>query len=327
MALSTRLCTLTTAAVLLAAPAPALAADPVCGDVVTEDVVLGSDLTECPGDGLVVAAAGVTVDLNDHRVSGTGLGAGIRVQAPDVTVRRGTVTGFDRGVSVVVDDLGSARLRGLEIASNGRGVVLGTGFNATGTGSLALVSARIHDNAGAGVAASGWRFETVIRDSGIRRNGGAGIIFSNSSGGAVVGSRVVGNRSGIVYDFAQGGRVAGNLISGNDVWGLFGFRSGGMTVTDNAIALNGTPGELSGGAFTSEGGTRFERNLFAFNTGDGLLVEEDEEHRALWPIRDNVAIANTGWGIVAQPGFPNSGNVARRNGQRAQCLNVTCRRR
>jgi len=193
----------------------------------------------------VVAAAGVTVDLNDHRVSGTGLGAGIRVQAPDVTVRRGATTGFDRGVSVVVDDLGSARLRGLEIASNGRGVVLGTGFNATGTGSLALVNARVHDNVGAGVAASGWRFETVIRDTTVRRNGGAGIIFSNSSGGAIVGSRVVGNRSGVVYDFAQGGRVVGNLISGNDIWGLFGFRSGAMTVTDNAIALNGTPGELS----------------------------------------------------------------------------------
>ena len=25
-------------------------------------------------------------------------------------------------------------------------------------------------------------------------------------------------------------------------------------------------------------------------------------------------------------GFPNSGNVARRNGQKAQCLNVVCRR-
>ena len=326
MPLSARLCTLTTAAVLLAAPAPALAADPGCGTVVTEDVVLEGDLTGCTGDGLVVAAAGVTVDLNDHRVSGTGLGAGIRVQAPDVTVRRGATTGFDRGVSVVVDDLGSARLRGLEIASNGRGVVLGTGFNGTGTGSLALVNARVHDNVGAGVAASGWRFETVIRDTTVRRNGGAGIIFSNSSGGAIVGSRVVGNRSGVVYDFAQGGRVVGNLISGNDIWGLFGFRSGAMTVTDNAIALNGTPGELSRRRDHLRGGTRFERNLLAFNTGDGLLVEEDEEHRPLWPIRDNVAIANTGWGISAQPGFPSSGNVARRNGQRAQCLNVVCRR-
>ena len=120
--------------------------------------------------------------------------------------------------------------------------------------------------------------------------------------------------------------MVGNVLSRNGVWGLFGFRSGGMTVADNEVTLNGTPGELSGGAYTSEGGTRFVRNEFSFNTGDGLRVAEDEEHRAEWPIRDNVAIANTGWGINAQPGFPNSGNVARRNGQKAQCLNVVCRR-
>jgi hypothetical protein len=327
MALSVRLSMLSIAAALLAAPASALAADPGCGAVVTEDVVLESDLVGCPEDGLVVAAAGVTVDLNDHLVSGTGLGAGIRVQAPDATVRRGTITGFDRGVSVVVDEVGTARLRQLEVASNGRGVVLGSGFGATGPGSLTLAHARVHDNAGAGVAASGWRFETVIRESRIRGNGGAGIIFNNDSfGGTVTDSWVAGNRTGVVYDFAPGGRVVGNLISGNGVWGLFGFRSGGMTVTGNAITGNGTPGELSGGAYTSEGGTRFERNLFAFNTGDGLLVEEHEDHRPLWPIRDNVAIANSGWGINAQPGFANSGNVARRNGQKAQCLNVVCRR-
>src|SRR5690242_19035946 len=121
MALSARLCTLTTAAVLIAAPAPALAADPGCGAVVTDDLVLTSDLTGCPGDGLVVAAPDVTVDLGEHVVSGTGLGVGVNVQAPGAIVRHGSISGFDRGVSVVVDDVGTARLRDLEIESNGRG--------------------------------------------------------------------------------------------------------------------------------------------------------------------------------------------------------------
>jgi hypothetical protein len=193
-------------------------------------------------------------------------------------------------------------------------------------GCRAVPARQAHDNAGAGVAASGWRFETTIRETRIRGNGGAGVSFSDSNGGAVLWSRVVGNRTGVVFDFAPGGRVVGNVISGNGVWGLFGFRSGGMTATDNEITFNGNPAEFSGGAFTSEGGTLFLRNAFSFNTGDGLLVEEDEEHRPRWPIRDNVAIGNSGWGIAAQPGFPSSGNIARRNGQKAQCLNVVCRR-
>ena len=328
MARSARISMLTiVVALVAAAPTPALAAEPVCGAVVTEDVVLGADLVGCPGDGLVVGAPDVTVDLNGHRVSGTGLGAGIRVQAPGVRVRRGEITGFGSGVSVAVEDAGDAQLRGLEIAHNGRGVVLGTGLGTTGGGSLTIAHARVHDNAGTGVAARGWLAGTTIRDSRIRDNGGAGVSFSDSNGGEVIGSWIAGNRTGVVYDFAPGGRVVGNLIVRNGVWGLFGFRSGGMTARDNVITFNGSPAEFSGGAWTSEGGARFERNAFLFNTGDGLLVEEDEEHRSLWPIRDNVAIGNTGWGIAAQPGFPSSGNVARRNGQKAQCLNVVCRKR
>ena len=140
-----------------------------------------------------------------------------------------------------MDDVGDARLRRLEIAQNGRGVVLGTGFGATGLGSLRLVRSHVHDNAGAGVAASGWRFATTIS-------------FSNSNGGEVLWSRIVGNRTGVVFDFSPGGRVVGNLMSRNGVWGLFGFRSGGMTATDNVITFNGTPAEFSGGAWTSEGG-------------------------------------------------------------------------
>ena len=89
--------------------------------------------------------------------------------------RRGTITGFASGVSVVVDDLGEARLRRLEIAENGRGVVLGTVFGATGPGSPRLVRPHVHDNAGAGVAASGWRLDTTIREGRIRDNGGAGV--------------------------------------------------------------------------------------------------------------------------------------------------------
>ena len=37
-----------------------------CGDTITADVTLTADLTGCPGDGLIVAADGVRLDLNGH---------------------------------------------------------------------------------------------------------------------------------------------------------------------------------------------------------------------------------------------------------------------
>ena len=61
---------LTIAASLLLAPS-ALAAHVGCGDVVTQDTTLDSDLL-CAGDGLTVAASDVTLDLGGHVIRGTG---------------------------------------------------------------------------------------------------------------------------------------------------------------------------------------------------------------------------------------------------------------
>ena len=42
-----------------------------CGDTLTHSVKLTADLTDCPGDGLVIGADGITVDLNGHTIDGT----------------------------------------------------------------------------------------------------------------------------------------------------------------------------------------------------------------------------------------------------------------
>jgi hypothetical protein len=41
-----------------------------CGSVVTHDVVLTRDLLGCQGDGLVIGASGITVNLGGHTVAG-----------------------------------------------------------------------------------------------------------------------------------------------------------------------------------------------------------------------------------------------------------------
>src|SRR4051794_9534004 len=103
--------------VALAGAPDAGASEPQCGDVVTEDVVLHADLLECPGDGLVIDGDDVTVDLNYHRVDGTGTGAGVRIMAREVTLRHGLVTDFDAGVQVHGDGLEDAWLADLNISS------------------------------------------------------------------------------------------------------------------------------------------------------------------------------------------------------------------
>lgn len=91
-----------------AAPVPAGAADLGCGAVLTSNTTLHHDIGPCTGEGLIVAANGITLDLNGHRVLGDPL---VR-QSPDkagvllrrvsgVTVTDGTVEGFDAGVVIM----------------------------------------------------------------------------------------------------------------------------------------------------------------------------------------------------------------------------------
>jgi parallel beta-helix repeat protein len=58
--------------VLTLGAGPALASHIGCGDTVTTDTTLDSDLIDCPNNGIVIGADGITLDLNGHRIDGDG---------------------------------------------------------------------------------------------------------------------------------------------------------------------------------------------------------------------------------------------------------------
>ncbi|HEX6538997.1 MAG TPA: right-handed parallel beta-helix repeat-containing protein [Candidatus Dormibacteraeota bacterium] len=77
-----------------------------CGDVITTSTTLQANLGPCNGDGLILAASGITLNLNGFTISGRHNGpqttAGIFVngQSHDIVVN-GAVTGFDAGVAIL----------------------------------------------------------------------------------------------------------------------------------------------------------------------------------------------------------------------------------
>ena len=83
-----------------------------CGDTITADTTLDSDLTGCRSNGLVIGADNITLDLNGHTISGDGkpVRRCPRRQPCDigvfndrhggVTVRNGSLRGFAVGVLV-----------------------------------------------------------------------------------------------------------------------------------------------------------------------------------------------------------------------------------
>ena len=321
--------------IALAGPEAARAEPVQCGQLVTQDVVLEADLLDCPGDGLVVAAPDVTVDMARHRVDGTGSGVGIRVQAPSATISDGSVTGFGDGIALPSGGVGDSLVADVDVSGSVRsGILLGAcgsdGQPLPGVaGALAIRRTGVTGNAGAGIRARCWIDETRVRRSRIAGNGLAGISFTNSSRGPRIAlNRIVDNGGGVTLDdFSGGATVVGNLIDGNANFGVFAFRSG-VTLRWNTVTHNGTPGVFSGGAFLEQSVSVVEDNRFDHNVGSGLSLSENvPELRARYAINRNTAIANTEWGIfAAEPGFSGSGNIARRNGQRAQCFNFDCRR-
>lgn len=94
---------------IVLAAAPASAAVLSCGQVITTSINLSQDVGPCTGNGLVIGASGITVNLNGHSIIGSNATnmtsseqVGVLVQGKrNVTVTNGTVRNFDAGVAIV----------------------------------------------------------------------------------------------------------------------------------------------------------------------------------------------------------------------------------
>src|SRR4029079_10388180 len=70
-----------------------------CGQTVTTNAFLSGSLY-CPGSaGIVVGAAGITIDLKGFRLLGTGVFNGVAVNGfDDVTIKNGVISSFSFGI-------------------------------------------------------------------------------------------------------------------------------------------------------------------------------------------------------------------------------------
>ena len=105
---------LVVAGVSVLASGPALASHVRCGDTITTDTTLDSDLVNCPNTGIVIGANNITLDLNGHTIDGDGtpvdpcpegeacdVGVLNRAGYDRLTIVGGTIRQF--GVGIVVE--------------------------------------------------------------------------------------------------------------------------------------------------------------------------------------------------------------------------------
>jgi len=289
------------------APASAAARHVECGDRITRDVRLDANLENCPGNGLTVAADGITIDLGGHVVDGSGRGIGISNGFwgdghRDVTIRNGKVRGFRIGVRSGAHGTRLARLR---VARNAAGGI-----------ALRSRQCRVERNV---VTDNGYGhgiFVGAVSDCRVTGNRvaghlGAGIEASRSRGHAIERNRVTGNRqAGIVLAGTAGVRAERNVVTRNGGPGIWLFDG----ATANVVARNTLAANESGILLSLGGGAnRIVGNSVSGSRGIGIRLAEAGAGNV---VIENVVVLNQRAGIVVfeSPGALVERNTAQDNG-------------
>jgi parallel beta-helix repeat protein len=310
---------------LTAVAAPAARADTVtCGEVLNASTTVTNSLIGCSGDGLVIGAPGITVDLNGHVIQGVGLGTGIRNSGhADVTIRNGSVFNFDYGVVLQSGTLRNA-VTNLNLSKNewaaiqlenasgnhiGQNVVSETsdiGIRAAnGSHSNVIVGNSL---SGAG-SSEGFVVELGSNGNWLEGNvvpvsGGHAIRVEGSSGTMVLANELAGGADVTVNVAAAPGTVvqANRIAAGGDAAILMSGGTGGVVYL-NALGQSSDAGVI----LEAMGNSLVKGNSMSL-AGDSAIVLRNGAHNVR--VIDNQASHSSDAGVTITDG---SGNTVRGN--------------
>jgi hypothetical protein len=199
------------------------AGDVGCGDTITADTTLHHNLVNCPNNGIVMGADGVTLDLNYHTIDSDGTPAagcdpetefcdiGVLNDGHDgATVVHGSVRQFDVGFIVggarhnrLLDiSASSSQFSGIVIFDSARSVVQNSSAVRNG----------VHTDQ-AGIVMFQARRIRVLHNS-IRDNGDIALFMQRSDHNQVRGNRVRSHpEAGINVEGGDGNRISHNLLT------------------------------------------------------------------------------------------------------------------
>jgi nitrous oxidase accessory protein NosD len=234
----------------------ALASHVSCGDTITTDTTLDSDLANCPNHGIVIGADNITLDLNGHTIDGDAtpvdpcpegescdVGVDNSAGHSGVTVEGGSVQQFSVGVLV---EGGAVRNHLDQLA-------------VSDTADFAIIVADSTDS--------------VIEKTAMSDPGVNGLVLIDSQHALVARNSVSGTTGyGMVLFGIEDSRIQHNRLDADEHGFILGASARNL-VRSNAVSNSG------GGIEVVEGATanRVEHNRFN-HTGDGMLVGDASDN-------------------------------------------------
>jgi hypothetical protein len=315
-----------------------------CGQVVTTSIQLANNLSNCHGNGLIVGANNITINLAGHSITGTNApgsegiaddghggakiqngtiqrfflnGVGLR-GAPNSTVSNMTISGIGAGgteptasAGVLVKNSPYTSVVGNKVTNHV------AAFQSDGVDVLFSGHTTVQGNT---LAANNWDGLVVIQSPASRviantleSNGNQGMELNAGADRSVVsGNYAARNASnGLVVGAVSGVQIQNNMLWGNPDNGLFMFDIHGSVISHNRAGGNGGGIDLEGGQFGSSN-NQIATNDTSRNVFVGIVVAEGANHNL---VTGNTSDSNRGapgqgGGIII---FAAVGNTVRAN--------------
>jgi len=176
-----------------------VAISPSCGQVITQNVVLTSNLNCAETDGLIVNAGDIVIDLNGHTISGpdidsdTQTSSKVGIMIPNVNnvvVQDGTIEGFQAGVLMTGSQ--NVEVKGMVIKNNQIGL-FSTGASIVNAHLSIIMNNQI------GIAGHSTQ-QSTFEDNIIFQNTLAGITLVNSDNSVITLNSITESGNGLYID-------------------------------------------------------------------------------------------------------------------------------
>jgi parallel beta-helix repeat protein len=220
-----------------------LAISPSCGQVITQNVVLTSNLNCAETDGLIVNAGDVVIDLNGHTISGpdidsdTQTSSKVGIMIPNVNnvvVQDGTIEGFQAGVLMTGSQ--NVEIKGI-VAKNNQIGLFSTGSSIVNAHLSIIMNNQI------GIASHSTQ-QNTIEDNILFQNTLAGITLVNSDNSVITLNSITESGNGLYIDNQSTqnnvnfNNVLLNTIDVNNANGLPVNTNGNTYDQNNCITAN-----------------------------------------------------------------------------------------
>jgi parallel beta-helix repeat protein len=235
-----------------------------CGRTLTRDTTLQTDILECPGDGLVIGANGVDLDLNGLTIDGTGLGVGVRNDGFDnVTIKNGTISDFDYGVQLNVGTL-DATVSNLSLS-----LIQVRSMQLRNTDSSEFTKNTIAEGS-RGVLIAGGSADNQFTSNELTRVSNDSIQATASPGNTFTSNRILWTGdNALQFQRAPRTTLTGNTIAHNADAAVTLLASSNSTMQQNRILDSSDAGFKA----QSSSGLTFQNNIFR-NVGDSLVLTD-----------------------------------------------------